>query len=187
MEKKNSIQEFIKNEKERKPLKIIRFKDVLLDYDAVIVIDSLLNGKSSGGIRISEFIDTDEIILMAKSMTLKYAILQRMMGGAKCGIHIPSNCTDEQKTQILKSFGKQASSILQSKTYIPYMDMNCSQKDINTILTAANCPLYQVSDSSFFTALSVVYAIKSTYSYENRSSARRPRRPWRSRPRRPRP
>jgi len=133
------------------------------------VIDSLRAGKSSGGIRISEHIDEAEIRAMAHSMSLKYRILHRRMGGAKCGIHIPKECGSEQRNEILKSFGAQASDILQKRMYIPYMDMNCTQQDINTILTAANTSLYKISDSSYYTALSVVASINAASTYQQRT------------------
>jgi len=151
------------------PEKVFEFNDPLLDYEAILVIDSLKDGKSSGGIRISETIDRNEISAMAHSMTMKYCVLQRMMGGAKCGIRIPPDCTSEHKTRILESFGKKASGLLQKSTYIPYRDMNCTEKDIHSVLTAAQCPSYKVSDSSYFTALSVVSSITAACSFQKRS------------------
>jgi len=63
------------------PYRIFRFSDVDLDYEAVLVIDTLRGGRSSGGIRISDHIDEDEIQAMAHSMSMKYRILHRQMGG----------------------------------------------------------------------------------------------------------
>jgi glutamate dehydrogenase/leucine dehydrogenase len=125
--------------------------------------------KSSGGIRISDTIDEDEIRAMARSMTLKYLILHRQMGGAKCGIRIPQNCDAKHKRIILTSFGKKAAGILQKRQYIPYMDMNCTKEDIKTILTAAHTPFYKISDSSYFTALSVISSIKAASMFQQRT------------------
>jgi glutamate dehydrogenase (NAD(P)+) len=153
----------------RSPIHFFRFSESSLDYEAILVVDSLTAGMSSGGIRIAEVIDEEEIRAMARSMTLKYSILHRQMGGAKCGIRIPRNCSPDQKTCILESFGHQAAKILQNQIYIPYMDMNCTQDDIRTILTAANTPFYKISDSSFFTALSVISSIKAASMYYKRT------------------
>lgn len=149
------------------PEKVFEYNDPNLEYEAIIVIDSLKSGQSSGGIRISDTLDRNEIAEMAHSMTMKYGILRRNMGGAKCGIQLPKDCTADQKNQILQSFGMKAAHILQNKTYIPYMDMNCTKENIYTILQTASSPVYKISDSSFFTALSVVSSIKAACRFKN--------------------
>ena len=161
MQYKEDLKNFIKEQQSRQSYDIVRITDQSLKYKALIVIDTLKSGRSSGGIRISDHIDEDEIISMARSMTLKYSYLQRGMGGAKCGIQIPSDCTAEKKQQILKSFGQKAAQILEKKRYIPYMDMNCTKDDLHTILRAANVPMFKLSDSSYFKHSRNVFPINS--------------------------
>jgi len=161
----NELTTFIEKEKKREPYKIFEFIDKDEDLKAFIVIDSLKNSKSYGGLRIAEFISLEEIKSLAKSMSLKYCFLKRTMGGAKCGILIPESYSHIEKNRILKSFGKKASIILKDKTYSPWTDLNSSPDDIYTILKAAGCKLYEISNSSYFTALTIVSSIKAACRY----------------------
>lgn len=162
----NQLFTFIEHEKKREPEKIVRISDENNDLEAFLAIDTLQNGQSSGGLRITDSLSMGEIKTMARSMTLKYNFLRRVMGGAKCGILLPKNCTLEEKKHILKAFGTKAEEILKNQTYIPYMDINCSVEDIYTILKAAHCTTYKVSDSSYFTALTVVSSIKAACEFQ---------------------
>lgn len=128
---------------------------------AYIVIDSFKNGNSCGGVRISDNLELEEIKALARAMTFKYSFLKRNIGGAKAGIILPKNCNHEQRTIILEAFGRKASSLLRKKTYTPWTDLNSNSDDIATIMKAAGCDFHEISDSSYFTALTVVSAVKA--------------------------
>jgi glutamate dehydrogenase (NAD(P)+) len=149
-------------EKQTKPAPIIHeFIDDSVGLHAYIVIDSLCNNTSCGGLRISEDLTVEEITALAHAMTKKYCFLKQQMGGAKAGIILPKQCTPEQRTKILEAFGKNVSSLLRKKTYIPWTDLNSSPEDIATLMNAAGCDFQGISDSSFFTALTVTSAVKA--------------------------
>jgi glutamate dehydrogenase (NAD(P)+) len=130
---------------------------------AYIVIDTLRNGNSCGGVRISDDITLEEIKALAHAMTLKYCFLKVNTGGAKAGIVLPQNCTQEKRQKILEAFGRNASLILGKKTYIPWTDLNSNVDDIATIMNAAGCEFHGIPDSSYFTALTVASAVKAAY------------------------
>ena len=140
---------------------IHEFKDDSIGLHAYIVIDSLRNGTSCGGVRISEDLSLEEITALAKAMTNKYCFLKQHMGGAKAGIILPKDATPEQRTKILESFGKNASTLLKNKTYIPWTDINSTPEDIAILMNAAGCDFQGISDSSYFTALTVVSGVKA--------------------------
>jgi glutamate dehydrogenase/leucine dehydrogenase len=93
-------------------------------------------------------------------MTFKYCFLKRNTGGAKAGLILPKDCTSEQKTKILEAFGRNAASLLK-KTYIPWTDLNSSTDDIAIIMNAAGCDFQGITDSAYFTAFTVVSAVKA--------------------------
>jgi glutamate dehydrogenase (NAD(P)+) len=140
---------------------IHEFIDDRVSLHAYIVIDSLKNGHSCGGLRISEDLTLEEIKTLAKAMTLKYCFLKRNTGGAKAGIILPKNCSHEQRTKILEAFGQYASSHLRKGTYVPWTDLNSSSEDIAIVMNAAGCRFLGISDSSYYTALTVVSAVKA--------------------------
>jgi glutamate dehydrogenase/leucine dehydrogenase len=146
---------------EREPQMICEFVDGDIGLHAYLVIDSTRNGHSCGGLRILEDLTLEEVKALARAMTLKYSFLKSNMGGAKAGIILPDGCTPEQRTQILEAFGRKASPILKNKLYIPWTDMNCSVEDIATIMKSASCGFSEMSDSSYFTALTMASAVKA--------------------------
>lgn len=137
------------------------FIDNSVGLHAYIVIDSLKNGNSCGGVRILDDVTVEEIKALARAMTFKYCFLKENMGGAKAGIILPKDCTHQQRTKILEAFGRNASFLLRKRTYIPWTDMNCSVDDIATIMNAAGCNFHGISDSAYFTALTVASAVKA--------------------------
>ena len=146
---------------EREPQMICEFVDGNVGLHAYLVIDSTRDGRSCGGLRILEDLTLKEVKALARAMTLKYSFLKRNMGGAKAGIVLPERCTPVQRTQILEAFGRELSPILKNKIYTPWTDMNCSIEDIATIMKAAGCAFKGMSDSAYFTALTVASAVKA--------------------------
>ena len=146
---------------EREPQMICEFVDESVGLHAYLVIDSTRHGHSCGGFRILEDVTLEEVKALARAMTLKYRFLNRNMGGAKAGIVLPEGCTPEQRTQILEALGRKLSPILKNEIYIPGTDMNCSVEDIATIMKAAGCAFEEMSDTSHFTAFTVVSAVKA--------------------------
>jgi glutamate dehydrogenase/leucine dehydrogenase len=143
-----------------KPI-IHEFIDDKVGLHAYIVIDSLKNGNSCGGLRISENITVEEIKALAQGMTFKYCFLKENTGGAKSGIKIPMDCTREQRIKILEAFGRSASMLLRKGTYVPWTDINSSVDDIAIIMKAAGCKFQGITDSAYFTALTVASAVKA--------------------------
>ncbi|MFX1539015.1 MAG: Glu/Leu/Phe/Val dehydrogenase [Promethearchaeota archaeon] len=144
----------------REPQMICEFVDAN-GLHAYVVIDCTRYGQSIGGLRISEDLTLEEVKTLARAMTLKYSFIKRNMGGAKCGIILPKRCSLEQRTQILEAFGERASPILKNKIYTPWTDMNSSVKDIANVMKAAGRAFHGMSDSSYFTALTVASAVRA--------------------------
>lgn len=135
----------------------IEIKDA--DLRGWIIIDSLVNGQSCGGIRISDDITEKEVEILANAMTLKYKFAGYPgLGGAKAGIVLKDH---DQRIEVLKRFGEISRPFLEKKIYIPWTDMNCTVEDINIIREAAGMEKTDLPDSAYTTALGVFATIKA--------------------------
>ena len=128
---------------------------------AEIVIDSICNNTSSGGVRIADSINTAEVTRLAQEMSLKYAFSGLPRGGAKTGIMLQSSLGKEAKLDKLRLFGQSAAPILQTGIYYPGMDMNCGPEELTAIYAGAGIPIGPPTDTSLFTALSAEAALQA--------------------------
>jgi len=120
-----------------------------------LVINSLRCGTSSGGLRIAEDIDHEEVSTLAREMTLKFSFIGLPRGGAKSGLRIPSGTDASGKKSILQEVGRRLGAIIRAGIYYPGMDMNCGPDDLRAFYQGAGIKLGRITDTSFFTALSV--------------------------------
>ncbi len=132
-------------------------------YRAYLVIDSIVNNTSSGGVRIGESIPLEEVAALAREMTFKSTSYRLNRGGAKMGVSIPSCTTREGKTRILRDLGWKLGAIIKTGVYNPGMDMNCGADDLRAIYLGAGVPVGAITDSSYFTALSVESGLEACY------------------------
>jgi len=123
------------------------------------VIDSLVNGTSSGGVRIAGDITLAETKALAREMTLKFSLFDLPRGGAKSGIRIPDSAPLEEKRRILEDFGRCIAPLMLRGIYYPGTDMNCNQEDLKAISRGAGIVMGSVTDTAYFTALSVADSI----------------------------
>jgi glutamate dehydrogenase (NAD(P)+) len=127
---------------------------------AFLAIHTIVNGTSSGGMRISEDLSIDEVRALSREMTLKFSAFELGRGGAKSGIRIPSAVDLEKRRDILRELGERMAPLIHSGLYYPGTDMNCTQDDLRIVYGSAGLPLGKITDSSYFTALSVANAIE---------------------------
>ncbi|WP_319583461.1 Glu/Leu/Phe/Val dehydrogenase dimerization domain-containing protein [uncultured Pseudodesulfovibrio sp.] len=137
---------------------------------AEIVINSICNNTSSGGVRIADAINTAEVTKLAQEMSLKYAFSGLPRGGAKTGIKLPGTLSKEEKLQKLRLFGQSAAPILQTGIYYPGMDMNCGPEELKAIYAGAGISIGTPTDTSLFTALSAAAALHA-YRAHNKSDS----------------
>jgi glutamate dehydrogenase/leucine dehydrogenase len=130
--------------------------------NSFLVIDSLGPGGACGGIRITEDLTAEEVVALARTMTLKYRFLGVIpVGGAKAGIAMPSDLRLEQREKILEAFGRQAAPLLKNRIYNPWTDMNTGPRELNQVLAGAGLPPRRWPDSGYYTALTVTAALKA--------------------------
>lgn len=124
-----------------------------------VVLDSLVNMTSSGGVRIYPDMALDEAKMLAREMTLKFSFIGLPRGGAKCGIRVLAEATREQKLALCEEFGRRLGPVIHKGLYYPGMDMNCGPDELRAIYRGAGITLGKITDTSFFTAVSVANAL----------------------------
>jgi glutamate dehydrogenase/leucine dehydrogenase len=126
-----------------------------------VVIDSVVAGRSSGGVRIVPGIARSEVADLAREMTLKYALFRLPRGGAKTGIDLAPDLSAEERLRALEAVGRGLSPILWAGLYNPGMDMNCGPAELQAIYRGAGIAIGTPTDTSFFTALTVAACVEA--------------------------
>lgn len=127
-----------------------------------VVVDSLVNGTSSGGVRIVSDLGIEEVRMLAAEMTLKYAYCGLPRGGAKCGIRMPSDLSREQRFAALEDVGRRLKALIDAGIYYPGMDMNCGPEEFKAIYRGAGYVLGRMTDTSVYTAVFAAEAVKAS-------------------------
>jgi glutamate dehydrogenase (NAD(P)+) len=140
---------------EIKPMtdEITIYVDLGNNSEGFVVINSTYANCSVGGLRIADDINLEEIQALAREMTLKYSLFGILRGGAKAGIRVPSGAPD-QKADLLLKFGQAIRPIIRRGLYFPWMDINCSREDIQTVYKGAGYQIGPSTDTALFTAIS---------------------------------
>ena len=128
-------------------------------YTAWVVIDSIVDGTSSGGVRVAADICVEEVRDLAREMTFKYALFGLPRGGAKAGVRLAADLEPASRLQALRDFGRKVAPLLQNGIFNPGMDMNCGPKELGAIYAGAGIALGPVTDTAWFTAVSAAEAL----------------------------
>jgi glutamate dehydrogenase (NAD(P)+) len=129
-----------------------------------LVIDSVVRGRSCGGLRMLSDIDEGEMRALARAMTLKYGFLGLPQGGAKAGVRGDPESSQGERWLRLKAFGSAIAPLLRSRVYIPGTDMGTNNADIRYMLGAVGVPVrrreLRDTDSGYYTALTVKAGVR---------------------------
>ena len=147
--------------------KILQYEDPAEDYRAFVVIDSLLQERSAGGIRMTCDVSEKEVAQLARNMTLKFGFANVYYGGAKSGICVKQPPSGTQRKKILETFGEKFSEVIQPQIYQPAEDIGTGPEDVSIVLSAAGCPNRtkgeSLARSSLYTAWSIIAATEKLY------------------------
>jgi len=139
-----------------------------LGFLGYLVIDSVIKGRSSGGVRMTEEVTLDETKDLARNMTLKHGFLGIPLGGAKLGIRISEPLTNQKRALIFKCIGRNLKSLIANGHYFPGTDMGTTHKDIGVLMNSAtgqnkNWPYYPSGKYTAWTMLiSTLEALKAS-------------------------
>lgn len=140
---------------------ICEIKDSSMGLKGFIIIDSNINGKSVGGLRMIEDTSLSELSDLARGMTLKSGFLGFPQGGAKSAILVDGeNISKKEKKRLLKRFGEIALPFLKGRRYVIGPDMNTNNDEIEEMLSSIGEKTVHHSEgnSGYYTALSVLVA-----------------------------
>lgn len=104
------------------PSKVMHFYSAKKDFKAIVVVDNTALGPSIGGVRVSSSVTTDEVIRLARTMTLKNAIAGLPHGGGKAGII--TDARDPKKEEYFRIFSRMIKDLTD---YIPGPDMGSDE------------------------------------------------------------
>ncbi|MGZ5283761.1 MAG: Glu/Leu/Phe/Val dehydrogenase dimerization domain-containing protein [Bacteroidia bacterium] len=107
------VKELIKKFENKAPEIVFEWNDAETEAQGWIVINSLSGGAAGGGTRMRKGLDKNEVLSLAKTMEIKFAVSGPEIGGAKSGINFDP--ADPRKLDVLKRWYKSVIPIL--KTY----------------------------------------------------------------------
>ena len=125
-----------------------------------LAIDSLVNGQCGGGIRIVPHISANELIYLARAMTLKYAFLNLPTGGAKAAVMTRQCGLDKSfRHRLLEMFGNGLRPF--AAVYSPGKDIGIDDRDLRLIMTRMGLNgSNSITDSAFYTAYTTFVCIR---------------------------
>jgi glutamate dehydrogenase (NAD(P)+) len=118
------------------PFLTITVKDRSGSDMGYVVIDTLIPGISSGGIRMAPDITEDEVAHLARAMTHKFAFKNSFIGGAKSGIAVSPAITEDRKKEVLETFGQKLSPLMKS-LYSPGGDIGVGPDELDFVKRGA--------------------------------------------------
>lgn len=107
------------------PLKVVHFYFPRTDFRAILVVDNAALGPSIGGVRVSPSVTAEEVMRLARTMTLKNSVTDLHHGGGKAGI-----IADPKSPHIERYFRLFARQIRDFYDYIPGPDMGSNEESM---------------------------------------------------------
>lgn len=102
----------LRNFENKEPEIIFSWKDPYTDAEGWVVINSLRGGAAGGGTRMRKGLDLKEVVSLAKTMEIKFAVSGPEIGGAKSGINFDPN--DPRKQEVLNRWFQAVSPLLKN-------------------------------------------------------------------------
>jgi glutamate dehydrogenase/leucine dehydrogenase len=107
------------------PSKVLWLRQTSPKLEAFVVIDNVACGPAVGGIRLAPDVTIDEVLRLARAMTLKNAAAGLPHGGGKAGIVANPSMSREEKEPLIRGF---AQAIRDLHDYIPGPDMGVNEE-----------------------------------------------------------
>jgi glutamate dehydrogenase/leucine dehydrogenase len=107
------------------PVKIVLLREPAAGLEAVVVVvDNLAAGPAIGGVRMAADLTVEEVMRLARAMTLKNAAAGLPYGGGKAGIRADAGIGRAAKERLVRSFARAIASLGE---YIPGPDMGTDE------------------------------------------------------------
>lgn len=110
------------------PKKVLHFYDTKTGLRGILVVDNTARGPAIGGVRMAPDVTTEEVLRLARAMTLKNSMADIPHGGAKGGIVADPKVSNRE--DLIRAYAK----FLKPHTdCIPGPDMGTDEKDMALI------------------------------------------------------
>ncbi|HWD47882.1 MAG TPA: Glu/Leu/Phe/Val dehydrogenase [Actinomycetota bacterium] len=106
------------------PAKIVFLRERAAGLQAVVVVDNLAAGPAIGGVRMAVDLTVEEVMRLARAMTLKNAAAGLPYGGGKAGICADPAIDRAGKERLVRSFARAIASLTE---YVPGPDMGTDE------------------------------------------------------------
>ena len=120
--------------KKRQPVYRLQVHYEKLGVTGYVIVDSLVNGLSAGGLRIRSGLTEREVARLAQAMTHKFAAAQIPIGGAKSGIDVDPR--HPKKAEIIENFARLVKPLL-AEMYLAGEDMGSTRVDVANLYRSA--------------------------------------------------
>jgi glutamate dehydrogenase (NAD(P)+) len=116
------------------PLLTVSYRDPQGGWEGVLVIDSIVEGATIGGVRVTPTVHAGEVARLARSMTLKTSAIGLPVGGAKVGIRYDPGAST--KREAMTRFFAHVRPMCEA-WYAFGPDMNTSSRELDEVATRA--------------------------------------------------
>lgn len=127
-----------------------------------VSIDSTVDGRARGGLRLVADLTDDEMRDASRAMTLKYGLLGLPQGGAKAGVVGDPDAAPVERRRALDAFARAIAPMLRDRVFIPDADLGTDAADIRWMMQAQGVPVrsrdWRASRSGDYTAHSCLAA-----------------------------
>jgi glutamate dehydrogenase/leucine dehydrogenase len=106
------------------PAKIVLLREPAAGLEAVVVVDNLAAGPAIGGVRMAPDVTVEEVMRLARAMTLKNAAAGLPHGGGKAGICADPGMGRAAKAGLVRCFARAIASLTE---YVPGPDMGTDE------------------------------------------------------------
>jgi glutamate dehydrogenase (NAD(P)+)/glutamate dehydrogenase (NADP+) len=107
------------------PAKILHIYEPLTSLKAILVVDNVACGPAIGGVRMALDVTTEEVVRLARAMTLKNAAAGLPHGGGKAGILADPKLPLADKERLMRTFARAIKPITD---YIPGPNMGTDER-----------------------------------------------------------
>ena len=95
-----AAKEIVNTFSNQSPVRVIPWKDEITSAKGWLVINTIGLGVAGGGIRMRKDLGEQEVVDLAKAMSLKFSLLNPIIGGAKSGIDYDPKAKDKHEVLI---------------------------------------------------------------------------------------
>jgi glutamate dehydrogenase (NAD(P)+) len=99
-----------------------------------VSIDSTVDGRARGGLRLVADLTEEEIRDAARAMTLKYGLLGLPQGGAKAGVVGDPDAAPDDRRRRLEAFARSIAPMLRDRRFTPDADLGTDAADIRWMM-----------------------------------------------------